>query len=251
MSRLPDPPVRAVTFDFWNTLVDQSSGTSRHHRLEAWLGVLEAEGLTVERGNLDTALDVGRTAFDTAWRANRHYGAADSVQDSLAHLGLQLPSRVVDALVDIINNPPGVRPATTPNVQVALEALSAAGVRIGIICDVGLTPSSSLRRYLAEHEILGFFDHWSFSDEVGTFKPDPRIFQHALDGLGGIRPDEAAHVGDLRRTDVAGSQALGIFAVRYAGLYDDPGAESEGTHEVEGDAVIADHAALVEALGLA
>ena len=250
MSRLADPPLRAVTFDFWDTLVSQSSGESRQRRLDAWLEVLEAEGLTVERGRLDAALDVGRTGFDTAWRANQRYSAADSVRDSLAHLGLQLSTSVIDLLVDIINNPPGRRPATTPNVRVALEALAAADVRIGIICDVGLTPSPSLRRYLAEHELLGFFDHWSFSDEVGTFKPDPRIFRHALDGLGGIRPEEAAHVGDLRRTDVAGSQALGIFAVRYAGMYDDRGDEGEGTHQVEGDAVIADHADLVEVLGL-
>ena len=61
-----------------------------------------------------------------------------------------------------------------PNVGDSLRALAGAGVRIGIICDVGLTPSATLRRYLDHHGLLGYFDHWSFSDEVGWYKPDAR-----------------------------------------------------------------------------
>ena len=116
---------------------------------------------------------------------------------------------------------------------------------------MGLAPSTTLRRFLQGHGLLGYFDHWSFSDEVGTFKPDPVIFDHALDGLGGIDPSDAAHVGDLRRTDIAGAQGRGIFAVRYTGIYDDPGSPDDGTDAVEGDTVIADHALLLDALGLA
>ena len=66
--------------------------------------------------------------------------------------------------------------------------------------------------------LLGYFDHWSFSDEVGWYKPAPEIFRHALDGLGGVAPERAAHVGDLRRTDVAGARAMGMTAVRYRGV---------------------------------
>ncbi len=115
---------------------------------------------------------------------------------------------------------------------------------------MGLAPSVTLRRFLDDHGLLGHFDHWSFSDEVGTFKPDPAIFHHALTGLGGVDPADAAHVGDLRRTDIAGAQGVGVFAVRYTGVYDDPGAADEGTDLVEGDAVVADHADLLEALHL-
>jgi FMN phosphatase YigB (HAD superfamily) len=76
------------------------------------------------------------------------------------------------------------------------------------------------------------------------------IFRHALDGLGGADPAEAAHVGDLRRTDVAGARAVGMVAVRYSGVADDPGSVEAGTHEIEGDLVVADHRDLAALLGI-
>ena len=83
------------------------------------------------------------------------------------------------------------------------------------------TPSVALRHHLERHGVLELFDHFSFSDEVGWYKPAPTIFRHALDGLGGVDPSRAAHVGDLRRTDVAGARAMGMTSVRYRGIYDD------------------------------
>ena len=112
-------------------------------------------------------------------------------------------------------------------------------MRIGIVCDVGMTPAPALREHLDRHDLLGRFTHWSFSDEVGVYKPDPAIFRHALDGLGGVAPERAAHVGDLRRTDVAGARAMGMTAVRYTGVFDDDSADMP-----EGDHVVADHARL-------
>ena len=126
-----------------------------------------------------------------------------------------------------------------------LRTLKDAGVKLGIICDVGYTPSSTLREHLIRHGVLPLFDHWSFSDEVGAYKPSPVIFQHALDGLGGPAPERVAHVGDLRRTDVAGARAMGMVAVRYTGISDD-----DTQPEPEADHVIAHLAELPAVLGL-
>jgi putative hydrolase of the HAD superfamily len=98
---------------------------------------------------------------------------------------------------------------------------------------------------LDKHGVLASFDHWSFSDEVGCYKPDPRIFTHALDGLG-VAAERTAHVGDLRRTDVAGALAMGMTAVRYTGVFDD-----DSQPEPEGHHVVADHADLPRVLGVA
>jgi len=190
-------------------------------------------------------------AFLAAWRNNTTYGAADAVDDVLGQLGLTPPPAVRSALVEVVTDPsPEHHPLPTEHIEECLGTLRAAGIRIGIICDVGLEPSTTLRRFLDGHGLLGYFDHWSFSDEVGTFKPDPAIFHHALDGLGGADPRDAAHIGDLRRTDVAGAMALGITAVRYTGVFDDKGKADDGTADVEADIVLADHADLATALGL-
>jgi FMN phosphatase YigB (HAD superfamily) len=247
----PAAPIEAVTFDFWNTLM-QEQAQARDRRLGAWLGLLEGEGAAVERDALDAAYDRSWHRFQQAWHANLRYDAADAVRDLLDHLGLSPSDAVVADLVAVITDPdPSWRPDPTENVGEALEALSSAGVRIGIICDVGLTPSRILRRYLQDHGLLGYFHHWSFSDEVGTFKPDPAIFDHALGGLGRVPAGRAAHIGDLRRTDVAGAQNVGMLAVRYSGVHDDPASDEAGTREVEGDVVLVDHRDLPAALGLA
>jgi putative hydrolase of the HAD superfamily len=79
-----------------------------------------------------------------------------------------------------------------------------------------------LRDHLDRRGLLQFFDGWSFSDEVGAYKPSPVIFEHALGTLGNPQPAQVAHIGDLRRTDVAGALAMGMTAIRYSGVFDDP-----------------------------
>jgi putative hydrolase of the HAD superfamily len=95
--------------------------------------------------------------------------------------------------------------------------------------------------------VLDLFDHWSFSDEVGCYKPAAAIFEHALAGLGVGSPERAAHVGDLRRTDAAGARAIGMTAVRYRGVFDDPPPEDHDA--LDAHHVIDDHADLLAVLG--
>ena len=243
--------MKAVTFDFWNTLINADTPGIRDRRLTAWLGLLAGEGLELEGDTVHTAMIGASRQFDDHWRRGQYFGADAAVAHVIEVLGIDVSPDARAGMVAAITDPdPAHDPDPTPNVGDALEALRSAGVRIGIICDVGLAPSPTLRRILQGHGLLGYFDHWSFSDEVGTFKPDPVIFDHALTGIGGVAPGDAAHIGDLRRTDIAGAQAHGMFAVRYAGIFDDPGDPAEGTDVVEGDAVIADHADLPAALGL-
>jgi FMN phosphatase YigB (HAD superfamily) len=94
-------------------------------------------------------------------------------------------------------------------------------VKIGIVCDIGLTPSLVVRELLERDGLLGYFDGMSFSDEVGHYKPHPAIFEHALAGLGGVPASSAAHVGDRVRTDIDGAASMGMTAVRYNGVYED------------------------------
>lgn len=52
------------------------------------------------------------------------------------------------------------------------------------------------------------------SQVVGFNKPDPQLFQYALDQIG-AQPAQAVHVGDTVRADVRGAQAAGITAIHY------------------------------------
>ena len=237
--------VEAVTFDFWNTLVVDGGGAGRDHRLDAWMGVLEDGGFAVERGALDAAMAASWERFLESWRANEQYTHVEAAVDILEHLGHDVPPDVHDQLIASFTYSPDTMPSLTEGIGDCLRTLKAAGVRLGIICDVGMTPSTALREILEHNGLLAMFDHWSFSDEVGAYKPSRPIFEHALAGLGGVSASRTAHVGDLKRTDVAGAWDMGMIAVRYKGSFDD--AASEGP---EGRFVIASHAELAAVLGV-
>lgn len=238
----------AVTFDYWQTIFRAPDPTDSKGRRAEWVRVaLRRFDLEVADIQLREAIDtVARAAHDN-WVANAPYYAPDATNELLRLLDIEAEAEVLDAVLESFNGgdqPPVVEP--TPNIEAALAGLRERSVRIGIVCDVGMAPSTLLRTHLEAHGLLGYFDHWSFSDEVGVFKPDPKIFEHALEGLGVDDPSRVAHVGDLRRTDVAGAQAMGMKAARYRGSNDDPGEPGDP----EGDLVIDDHAELIRALDL-
>jgi putative hydrolase of the HAD superfamily len=65
-----------------------------------------------------------------------------------------------------------------------------------------------------------------FSSEVGRRKPDPAIFERALEELG-VVPERALFVGDTLATDVAGAQAVGMRACQAVWFRADDDAEPE------------------------
>lgn len=240
--------IEAVTFDFWNTLV-REDGDKKDERATAWTALLRDHGRPVEPEALDAAITTGWYAYVRHWTENVPFGAADVIDVMLDELGVDADRPLLDAMLAVITDPPmDTRPPLNAGVIEVLTALRDADVRIGIVCDVGLTPSPVLRRYLEIQGALEFFDHWSFSDEVGVYKPDAKIFRHALEGLGGIAPERAAHVGDLRRTDVFGAQSMGMTSVRYTGVQNDP--VMPDAPVIEADHVIDDHTDLPGVLGI-
>jgi putative hydrolase of the HAD superfamily len=241
---VPGSRYDAVTFDFWNTLVWEEAGHLRGIRAEAWAGLLEEAGFATERALLDAVFDSAWERYVHHWTSNQQYQSVQAAEEILEQLGFPVPLHVRRELIDVYTG--AGRRATlhlTDGIENCLRTLKQAGLRLGIICDVGMTPSDQLREHLAARGLLELFDHWSFSDEVGHYKPSPVIFEHALGGLGGVDPTRAAHVGDIRRTDIAGARAMGMTAVRYTGISDD-----QSQAEPEGDHVVADYTALPDLL---
>jgi putative hydrolase of the HAD superfamily len=152
----------------------------------------------------------GFAALVRSWEEASHSGAVEAVDGTRAHLAF----------------------------------LSDAGLRLGVICDTGLTPGRVVRRLLSDAGLLTYFDVCVFSDEVGVPKPAPRIFHTALDALA-TDASQTAHVGDLLRTDVAGARAVGMTSIRFRAVYDDP------SEQPEADLIADSHAQLREIFGRA
>jgi FMN phosphatase YigB (HAD superfamily) len=244
----PELPFDAVTFDYWHTLFRAGDPEDAKGRRAEWVAaVLRRFELEVADVKVREAVDLVARAGHRNWVDNRQYYAPQASAELLELLEIETEAALLDAMIKAYGGedaPPVVEPTT--NIEVALRSLRDVGLRIGIVCDVGMAPSTLLRTHLDTHGLIRYFDHWSFSDEVGVFKPAPEIFEHALGGLGVDEPARVAHVGDLRRTDIAGAQAMGMTAVRYRGSNDDPGEPGDP----EGDLVLDDHADLAITLGL-
>ena len=229
-------PLKAVTFDFWNTIASARLGTTmvqaRHDAVVAACNTCDVE---VEAELLATALAEVTASYERAWSVGTHFHPNDGAEMLVRALGVEGAARqtVAEAFLTAGR---GTKLELSPDIRPCLEALSERGLNLGIVCDVGFSGGELLRELLDREGLLGYFSGWAFSDEVGHYKPAPQIFEAALAVLG-AQPGEAVHVGDLRRTDVAGAKAIGMGAVRYRGLHDDRGERGE----LEADFVIDSH----------
>ncbi|WP_435179626.1 HAD family hydrolase [Halorussus sp. AFM4] len=95
-----------------------------------------------------------------------------------------------------------------PGAEAALDALGAGH-------DLALVTNGDRATQTAKLEALGIadrFDAATFTEPGGPVKPDPDHFHRTLSALG-LAADEAVHVGNSLRSDVAGAHAAGVTSV--------------------------------------
>lgn len=71
------------------------------------------------------------------------------------------------------------------------------------------SPSLQKEKLTLTPEIKPYFDHIIISGAFGVGKPDPSIFDHAVE-LSGVQHHEVIMVGDNLNTDILGSERAGI-----------------------------------------
>ena len=218
-------PVAAVTFDFWETLVRDSPDNltrARLRRVASLTAVLARAGSPHRVDAVEDAHDrCGTEVSARYWAENREPSIREQVCLFLECLEAGLPGRcsaeILDEAVEVYGGPAlEYPPELMPGAREAVQALSARGVRLGIVSNTGRTPGIVLRRILERYDLLHHFQAIgiSYSDEVGWRKPDARIFRRTLEALG-VEPSRALHVGDNPEDDVAGARAAGMRAVHY------------------------------------
>jgi putative hydrolase of the HAD superfamily len=208
--------VRAVTFDCWATLIRDRDWDAATERRAAAITRLLGVDATRARALLQEAWE----RHHDAWREVSTFGPgrmaaycaeASGVDDEevLAELTAEFEEATLATGVDSVE---GARDT--------LRLMQEAGVRRALVCDTGMTPGRVVRWMLGDAGLLPHLEVLCFSDEVGVPKPDPGIFAKALAELG-VKPEEALHIGDLKRTDIAGARAYGMRTVRFRGVHDD------------------------------
>jgi putative hydrolase of the HAD superfamily len=93
----------------------------------------------------------------------------------------------------------------------SLRRLAAAGVVLGVVSNA----SGTMARQLADHRICSTDGAGAEvavvvdSEVVGVAKPDPAIFQIALDAID-VSPDRCWYIGDSLYFDVQGARSAGL-----------------------------------------
>lgn len=245
-----------VTFDCWQTLIyeERSGHGLGSGRIEL---IAEVTGAGPER--VGEAFKSAWLEHQRAWHRRTAFNGPEITRHVLDALGAALPAAREAELVRTMEDElVGHDIRAIDGARELLADLRRAGVRTALICDTGFSPGRVVRKLLDRVGLLEHLEVQIFSDEIRAPKPHPLAFSSALDGLG-VRADGAVHVGDLRRSDIAGARAAGMATVRFSGRNDDTDvpASQGGTlidcvsagcepfcERPEADAVIASYAAL-------
>lgn len=245
-------PIRAVVFDLDNTLIFEDESTSSairracelaHDRTgvdagrlaavaaeqaeSLWragpvrargerFGVWWGEALWGDFGG-DGDIAMAIRAFAPAFRLAVWSGALAAVgvhDDALAR-------DLAAAYVGARRSAEAIDPEAEP-----LLALLARDRRLALLTNGA---SDVQREKLSRTRFGRHFSVIVISLEVGVGKPEPRVFEIALERLG-VRADEAVMVGDSLLRDVAGAQSAGLHTVWIdRGLWDERGPVPDAT----------------------
>jgi putative hydrolase of the HAD superfamily len=203
--------IKAVFFDFFNTLVYFDPPREKHYAdIAAEFGVRitpevvaaalpEADAWWRSENSRSTIKDREQEAKFDAYRG---YGlrilrdAEDTVSPEQA---LQTLARAFSV---------GFKLKNYGDSLPALRALQVKNMQLGVISNIG----EQIDTYLDKSGFTDYFTYKVTSFEAGCDKPQPQIFQLALKRAG-VTADEALFVGDQYDLDVVGARSAGITPI--------------------------------------
>ena len=216
--------IKAVSFDLWDTLVDDNSDEAiraerglRSKRDErrhlVWQALNEIEPIDVERVAL--AYDTADAGFNIVWKKMHiNWTLEQRLNVVLTGLGRTLPEEAFAQLMDdTARMEVEIPPNPIADVEASLRELSQ-NFKLCVCSDSIVTPGTGLRQILEGHGLKKYFSAFACSDEVGHSKPHHSMFDAAAEKLG-VERHEIIHVGDRDQNDVKGPHAIGAKAVLF------------------------------------
>ena len=203
--------VRAVFFDFYNTLVRFTPQLD-----EIQQSSCRELGLSVTKRGIRRGYSAA-DEFMNDENAIKHLSdRTEEERDQffieyerlvLRGAGLEVSSRLAEQVWQMAIMVPK-QFCLFDDVEPALELLKARGVITGVISNLR-QDREQVSKDLGLDKYLSF---WVTSEEVQATKPHPPIFRAAIEKAG-VPPGESVHVGDQYKSDVLGARAAGIIPV--------------------------------------
>ena len=212
---------KGVLFDLWETLINDTPERAMPRRVwrsERVRAILADHGLEVDVELVLHALDASTSALTAL-----HDTGLDLDSVGRAHLFItqlekstrfSAPQSAIPELEAAITAMPlDMAPRLAVHAVEALSTIKARGLATALVCNAGFTTAPHLRPMLEHYGLLPHLDELVFSDELQIAKPDPRIFNKALEAIE-LSADECAFIGDNPHTDIGGALGCGLFTVQ-------------------------------------
>ena len=186
-------PIRAVLFDFDDTLVD--SREALRELGKHWYGTLPSDSRPASE---DKFIDETVEAFSAQSSLLDYYvkileiwpGCFENMEVALEAHGLAAPNAV----------------SVVERTRTMLRDLKDAGVPVGVVTN---GPTEMQWAKVRNTGVADIVDAVVVSEEFGVNKPDPAIFNHAL-SLIGASASETLFVGDNTEADIGGASGVGM-----------------------------------------
>jgi putative hydrolase of the HAD superfamily len=133
------------------------------------------------------------------------------VRQLLGELGVEVADDALERFLRAEHAAWGPARQMGDSTHALLDSLRDRGLKLGLVSNV-FDPPALLHEDLAQMGLAERLDTAVFSSEVGRRKPDPLIFETALERLE-VEPGRALFVGDRRYEDVRGASELGMRTV--------------------------------------
>ena len=223
-------PLKAVSFDLWDTIIDDDSDEPKRRaqglrakpqqRRHLLYQALNGHRPVTEQ-QVNAAFDAADAAFQKAWKQDSvTWPVAERLGVALKELGRDLPADELAGLAQALGRMEvELPPDAIDGIGDALEELSGR-YKLCIVSDTIVTPADGLRALLDGYGLKKYFSGFAFSDEVGHSKPHPDMFNSAARQLG-VEVTDMVHIGDRDHNDIKGAQGLGMKAVLFTATRDD------------------------------
>ncbi len=203
--------IKAVFFDVGNTLLLPFPSV-----VDICTEVLAAHGYSVDAGRLSQALALADETYEEKYRADDSFWMREADTANfwieLYELMLQgagLQENTTELATDIYAEfGQAERWQPYPDVMPTLSKLSEEGLKIGLVSNW----DTRLNSLSIETGISKYLDFVISSANVGSMKPQPQIFEMALERAG-VKADQALHVGDHYYADILGARSAGITPI--------------------------------------
>jgi putative hydrolase of the HAD superfamily len=179
---------------------------------------LSCINVKVGREDLERGYEQSAPLLDGAWRRNENPSTLDQIRLILklatgTSVNLSNDSGAIEMLQRAYVDPVfHVPPRLREDAIVTLQSVKSRVSRVGLISNTGRSPGTSLRTLLKNYGILNLFDATVFSDEIGTRKPDRKIFEAAANELN-TNLENIIHIGDNPEADIWGAKQAGMRAI--------------------------------------